>query len=90
MEATSDTKAWAPQQSIQPSELYGFINDDTRKVLEDPDALAAWNEPYVPNSEEEKQMVRKIDRHMMPMLWVMYVVSPFSEVTRTVNQVLIS
>lgn len=27
---------------------------------------------YVPNAAEEKRLVRKIDRHLLPMLWVMY------------------
>jgi hypothetical protein len=28
---------------------------------------------YVSGSAEEKKLVRKIDRHLMPMLWVMYI-----------------
>ncbi|OCF55072.1 hypothetical protein L486_07182 [Kwoniella mangroviensis CBS 10435] len=28
---------------------------------------------YVPGSDEEKRLVRKIDRHLLPMLWIMYV-----------------
>nr|XP_019043076.1 hypothetical protein I302_08787 [Kwoniella bestiolae CBS 10118]OCF22006.1 hypothetical protein I302_08787 [Kwoniella bestiolae CBS 10118] len=28
---------------------------------------------YVPGSDDEKRLVRKIDRHLLPMLWLMYV-----------------
>ncbi|WWC69764.1 uncharacterized protein I206_103707 [Kwoniella pini CBS 10737] len=28
---------------------------------------------YTPNTPEEKRLVRKIDRHLLPMLWLMYV-----------------
>lgn len=30
---------------------------------------------YVPGTDLEKQLVRKIDRHLLPMLWVMYVMN---------------
>lgn len=30
---------------------------------------------YVPGTDEEKRLVRKIDRHLLPMLWVMYVMN---------------
>lgn len=35
---------------------------------------------YVPGSEEEKRLVRKIDLHLMPTLWIMYV---FNYIDRT-------
>lgn len=35
---------------------------------------------YVPGSPEEKALVRKIDRHVLPMLWVMYI---FNYIDRT-------
>jgi hypothetical protein len=31
--------------------------------------------PYVPGTEEEKRLLRKIDKHLLPMLWVMYVMN---------------
>jgi hypothetical protein len=58
-----------------PTDALSHLDDDTRKVLEHPEALAAWNEPYVPGSDEERRMVRKIDAHMMPILWLMYVLN---------------
>lgn len=30
---------------------------------------------YVPGTEEEKRLVRKIDLHLMPILWVMYILN---------------
>jgi hypothetical protein len=35
---------------------------------------------YAPNSKEEKELVRKLDLRIMPILWVMYV---FNYVDRT-------
>jgi len=31
--------------------------------------------PYVPDTDEEKRLVRKIDKRLLPMLWVMYVMN---------------
>jgi hypothetical protein len=44
-------------------------------ILDDSEALAIWMEEYVPDSTEEQRMVRKIDLHMMPILWVMYILN---------------
>lgn len=30
---------------------------------------------YVPNTEAEKKLVRKIDLHLIPILWIMYVLN---------------
>jgi len=30
---------------------------------------------YVTGTAEEKRLVRKIDRHLLPMLWVMYILN---------------
>lgn len=30
---------------------------------------------YVPGSPEEKQLIRKIDFFLMPMLWIMYILN---------------
>lgn len=30
---------------------------------------------YVPGTDAEKRLVRKIDKHLLPMLWVMYVMN---------------
>jgi hypothetical protein len=35
---------------------------------------------YVPGTQEEKLLLRKIDRHLIPMLWIMYV---FNYIDRT-------
>lgn len=33
------------------------------------------NYVYVPDSPEEKRLVRKIDLHLIPMLWFMYIMN---------------
>ncbi|ORX33302.1 hypothetical protein BD324DRAFT_654251 [Kockovaella imperatae] len=43
-------------------------------------AAAAPGSSYVPDSPEEGAMLRKIDLHLLPMLWIMYV---FNYVDRT-------
>jgi hypothetical protein len=60
---------------LHPDVLISYLSEDDRRILDDPAARAAWMEDYVPGSEEEKRMVRKIDRHMMPMLWLMYILN---------------
>lgn len=35
----------------------------------------AYVDTYVEGTDEEKRLVRKIDRHMLPMLWVMYIMN---------------
>ena len=30
---------------------------------------------YVPNTQEEKKLVRKVDIFLMPMLWIMYILN---------------
>lgn len=30
---------------------------------------------YVPDTEEEKRLVRKIDLYLMPILWIMYILN---------------
>lgn len=32
-------------------------------------------EPYVPGTEEEKKLVRKIDLYILPCMWIMYLLS---------------
>lgn len=38
-------------------------------------AVLADGRPYVPDTAEEKALVRKIDAHLLPMLWIMYVMN---------------
>ncbi|WVQ82889.1 hypothetical protein IAT38_005025 [Cryptococcus sp. DSM 104549] len=45
-----------------------------------PDKDASVDFVYVPGTVEEKRLVRKIDRHLLPMLWLMYV---FNYIDRT-------
>ncbi|WVQ78516.1 hypothetical protein IAT38_000602 [Cryptococcus sp. DSM 104549] len=45
-----------------------------------PDKHAQGGFVYVPGSIEERKLVRKIDRHLIPMLWLMYV---FNYIDRT-------
>ncbi|EPQ32367.1 uncharacterized protein PFL1_00563 [Pseudozyma flocculosa PF-1] len=56
-------------------ELIQHIPLHHRKFLEDPEALAAWHEPYVPGSPEEKALVRKISVRLIPMIWLCYVLN---------------
>jgi hypothetical protein len=37
--------------------------------------VLADGSPYIPDTDEEKRLVRKIDKRLMPMLWVMYVMN---------------
>jgi hypothetical protein len=46
---------------------------------EDPEATAVEQE-YVPGTAEERRLVRKMDLHLMPILWVMYI---FNYIDRT-------
>jgi hypothetical protein len=38
---------------------------------------------YVPNPEEEKALVRRIDRRLLPVLWVMYIFNYIDRVSMT-------
>lgn len=53
-----------------------YEGDEHPKV----DKEAAVVDDYVPGSPEEKALVRKIDRHLLPVLWVMYI---FNYIDRT-------
>jgi len=37
--------------------------------------LQAALKNYVPNTDEEKKLRRKIDLHLMPCLWIMYILN---------------
>jgi hypothetical protein len=37
--------------------------------------VLADGSPYIPDTDQEKRLVRKIDKRLMPMLWVMYVMN---------------
>lgn len=39
------------------------------------DGLAEALRSYVPGSDEEKKLVRKIDAYFLPMLWAMYILN---------------
>lgn len=43
----------------------GVSNDEQAEALRN----------YVPNSAEEKKLVRKIDMFLMPILWIMYILN---------------
>ncbi|KDN49592.1 MFS general substrate transporter [Tilletiaria anomala UBC 951] len=51
------------------------VSRQTRKLLSTPEGQAAWRKPYVPNSDAERRLVRKIDLRLMPILWLMYVLN---------------
>jgi len=63
------------ENPLHPVNLMEHLDPHVRTVLDDPEAMAAWMEEYVPGSEEEKRMVRKIDIRMMPILWAMYILN---------------
>jgi sugar phosphate permease len=65
---------------LHPDILLSHLSKDDRKILDDPEAMSAWKDDYVPGSEQEKRMVRKIDIHMLPILWFMYI---FNYIDRT-------
>lgn len=45
------------------------------EVDEDTAQWAAQLANYVPDTEEEKKLVRKIDLFLMPILWIMYILN---------------
>lgn len=45
------------------------------KMVQDPKARIAFVGPYVPDMEEERKLVRKIDLHILPTMWLMYLLS---------------
>jgi hypothetical protein len=62
----SDPKT--PMEHIEASKLPSRMGDDQQEIA---DALAR----YTPGSAEEKKLLRKIDLHLMPILWIMYVLN---------------
>lgn len=56
-------------------------NLEKQEVLEHDDVVAKGNEAssemndYVPGTDAEKKLVRKIDCFLLPMMWVMYLLS---------------
>lgn len=51
------------------------IKADAEQIEHSGKAVLADGRPYIPDTPEEKALVRKIDRHLLPMLWVMYVMN---------------
>lgn len=51
--------------------------DDT--MADDRDATLALAASYVPDSEEEKRLLRKIDRRLVPCIWGLYSASTFAQ-----------
>ncbi|EXK43693.1 hypothetical protein FOMG_02626 [Fusarium oxysporum f. sp. melonis 26406] len=49
-----------------------FEHDDN---IIDPKEESMAHDEYVPGTEEEKKLVRKIDLFILPMMWVMYLLS---------------
>lgn len=58
----SATNIMAEKEAIHEKEA---INEKEENVLADDD--------YVPGTHEEKLLVRKIDRQLMPCIWLMYI-----------------
>ena len=56
-------------------------NQEKQEYLEHDDMVTKGNEAssqeddYVPGSPEEKKLVRKIDLFLLPMMWIMYLLS---------------
>lgn len=49
-----------------------FEHDDN---IIDPKEESMAHDDYVPGTEEEKKLVRKIDLFILPMMWLMYLLS---------------
>jgi hypothetical protein len=49
-----------------------FEHDDN---IIDPKEESMAHDGYVPGTEEEKKLVRKIDLFILPMMWLMYLLS---------------
>ncbi|KAN0065994.1 hypothetical protein ACQY0O_000086 [Thecaphora frezii] len=65
-----------PRRQLPSSEeLINHIPLHHRAFLDNPEALAAWHEPYVPGSPEEKALVRKISIRLIPTIWLCYVLN---------------
>lgn len=45
------------------------------ELLDDPKARNEFIESYVPDTEEERKLVRKIDLYILPTAWLMYLLS---------------
>jgi hypothetical protein len=43
---------------------------------------------YVPDTEEERKLVRKIDLYLLPSIWIMYLLS-YMDRTKSVNALII-
>lgn len=50
-----------------------YEHDDN--VVDPKDVVALEADDYVPGSDEEKKLVRKIDLFILPMMWFMYLLS---------------
>ena len=48
-------------------------DDATPKGAESPEVMALG--AYVPGTEAEKKLVRKIDLYILPCMWIMYLLS---------------
>lgn len=55
---------------VATEHLEAHPSNDHKRDIED-EAVAE----YVPDTPEEKKLVRKIDIHLLPMLWVMYILN---------------
>jgi hypothetical protein len=45
------------------------------EMSEDPKAHDEFVETYVPDTEEERKLVRRIDLYILPTMWLMYLLS---------------
>ncbi|KAK6085979.1 hypothetical protein SCUP234_01378 [Seiridium cupressi] len=45
------------------------------EMMDDPKARDEFVESYVPDTEEERKLVRKIDLYILPTMWLMYLLS---------------
>lgn len=52
---------------------------DTKGDLTQFDSAETQDFVYVPDTEEERRLVRKIDLRLIPMLWVMYILNYVSD-----------
>jgi hypothetical protein len=87
-EGTVETVEFAHDADpLHPDNLMRHLTDVNRRLLDDPEIMKAWMDPSLPNREEEKRMVRKVDLHMMPILWLMYIMNYLDSTSTSLDSV---
>lgn len=67
------SKQAPPAYTVSNPELDTKV--DAEQIEHSGKAVLADGRPYIPDTAEEKALVRKIDKRLLPMLWIMYVMN---------------